>query len=278
MAPDEILRLARHRAGLSQRAFAREVGVSSSTVARVETGGTDPAAGLLQRAAASAGLELVLDLPASEVDEAGRAYLRLSLTHRLYRSTGGTLRNPRTDRRPSLWQDLLAWAPHAELSLSGRSALCLWLARPEPLEELAVDAVLIPRPEWALVALPPAKARLQLRDPQGKVGPVRVNLPPKGRLLRAPSPGELAMDPTCSDHRRALRGVARLLDVQAARDRARRRTPAHREPQHLREEEEVFHTKRLQRYPMPPAGDERSWRLDDDASLGAWLRHHGIPG
>jgi len=86
------------------------------------------------------------------------------------------------------------------------------------------------------------------------------------------------MDPTCSDHRRALRGVARLLDVQAARDRARRRTPAHREPQHLREEEEVFHTKRLQRYPMPPAGDERSWRLDDDASLGAWLRHHGIPG
>lgn len=86
------------------------------------------------------------------------------------------------------------------------------------------------------------------------------------------------MDPACADHRRALRAVAALLDEQAARDRAGRRTPAHREPRHLREESDVFHTKRLQRHPMPPAGDERSWRLDDDASLSAWLRQHGIPG
>lgn len=56
--PENLLREARRRAGLSQRALARRADTSQSVVARVELGITDPSSGTLGSLLAAAGFEL----------------------------------------------------------------------------------------------------------------------------------------------------------------------------------------------------------------------------
>jgi transcriptional regulator with XRE-family HTH domain len=53
-----LLRDARSRAGLSQRALARRAGTAQSVVARIELGRTDPTTGTLARLLEAAGFEL----------------------------------------------------------------------------------------------------------------------------------------------------------------------------------------------------------------------------
>lgn len=60
--PALLLREARERAGLSQRALARRAGTSQSVVARIELGETDPGSGTLARLLAAAGFELTVRL------------------------------------------------------------------------------------------------------------------------------------------------------------------------------------------------------------------------
>lgn len=56
--PSALVREARERAGLSQRALARRAGTAQSVVARIELGQTDPTAGTLAKLLAAAGFEL----------------------------------------------------------------------------------------------------------------------------------------------------------------------------------------------------------------------------
>lgn len=57
-----ILREARTRAGLSQRALARRAGTSQSVVARIESGQTQPSSETLARLTAAAGFEVRTEL------------------------------------------------------------------------------------------------------------------------------------------------------------------------------------------------------------------------
>jgi transcriptional regulator with XRE-family HTH domain len=56
--PAEILRQARRRAGLTQRALAERAGTSQSVVARIELGTTSPTWETLTRLVTAAGFEL----------------------------------------------------------------------------------------------------------------------------------------------------------------------------------------------------------------------------
>lgn len=60
--PKQLVRTARRRAGLSQRALARRAGTAQSVVARIEAGATDPSSATLARLLAAAGVELACDL------------------------------------------------------------------------------------------------------------------------------------------------------------------------------------------------------------------------
>ena len=65
----ELVREARERAGLSQRAMAERAGTAQSVVARVETGVTDPGTETLTRLLEATGYELRCELePAVVVD------------------------------------------------------------------------------------------------------------------------------------------------------------------------------------------------------------------
>lgn len=60
--PGNLVRSARHRAGMSQRAMAARAGTSQSVVARVETGVTDPTFETARRLLAAAGVQVVCRL------------------------------------------------------------------------------------------------------------------------------------------------------------------------------------------------------------------------
>lgn len=67
--PGVLLKAARKRAHLSQRALARRAGTSQSVVARIELGITDPSSGTLGSLLAAAGFELTARLePARTLD------------------------------------------------------------------------------------------------------------------------------------------------------------------------------------------------------------------
>jgi transcriptional regulator with XRE-family HTH domain len=61
-APSALLRTARERAGLSQRALAQRAGTTQSVVARIERGTTDPGWNTLQRLLRAAGYDLEAEL------------------------------------------------------------------------------------------------------------------------------------------------------------------------------------------------------------------------
>ena len=56
--PATLLRQARTRAGLSQRALARRAGTTQSVIARIESGKTSPTWGTLERLLAAADAEI----------------------------------------------------------------------------------------------------------------------------------------------------------------------------------------------------------------------------
>ena len=83
-----LLRSARQRAGLSQRALAERGGTSQSVVARIETGDTRPTMATLTRLLGAAGFDLATELePRYELDpqllEDVERILRLSPEDRL---------------------------------------------------------------------------------------------------------------------------------------------------------------------------------------------------
>lgn len=274
MEPDELFRTARRRTGLSQAAFALRAGLSRATVERAESGRGGTSTDVLSRALTAAGLELVPEPVLAPLSVEIAEHLALSLTRRLYRSFGGRYRDPARDpaRDPmaSPWTQLLALAGAGRVDLSGPSALGLWLPSVPPPVAVGFD----PAP----FRVRPQTPALRIVPPAPRAGTVQIPLMPLGWVLTAPTPTDLALHPECQTHRRDLLAVASALHADAPRDRAGRRVAAHKDPKHAVEQSDVFHDRALKRFPMPPATDVRSWRLDDDASLSAWLLHHGIPG
>ena len=68
-SPALLLREARRRAGLSQRALAARAGTVQSVIARIEAGLTDPSSTTLNRLLAAAGFELRADLDVAAVPD-----------------------------------------------------------------------------------------------------------------------------------------------------------------------------------------------------------------
>ena len=62
LSPDELLREARQRAGLTQRTLAERAGTAQSVVARIENGQTSPSTNTLLRLLEAAGFELRAEL------------------------------------------------------------------------------------------------------------------------------------------------------------------------------------------------------------------------
>lgn len=242
-----------------------------STLAAVESGRRPPSLAVLTAVLATAGLELALDVPVPVVDDATVRHLRRSLAQRLHLACGGDGR-PGLGRQPAAWTQLVSVAAHSTVHLHGWAARALWLpgGAAAPVQVCASErrpAFQPPLPTPALDVLPGCGRR--------RGSPVVVGLA-HSRVLADP-PGELALDPEHASHRVVLRAVARLLHEQTPVDAAGRRPRAHRDPDHRRERSQVFHTKRFHRIDMPPRHDTRSWRLDDDASLVAWLRRYDHP-
>lgn len=65
--PARLLRVARSRAGLSQRELARRAGTAQSVVARIEGGETSPTWTTLTRLVAAAGFDLLAEIAPSPV-------------------------------------------------------------------------------------------------------------------------------------------------------------------------------------------------------------------
>lgn len=244
-------------------------GVAATTLAAVEAGRRPPTVAVLSAVLAAANLELAVDRPVQPVCRHVRRHLHDSLTVRLLRWLGGH-GDLRRDRTLPLWCQLRALAATGRVELPGCAALGLWLPgieRPPLLEagfQVHPHAHVPAVPDLRLVTLSFRPAAL-----------VIVSI--ASWSVEVPTPAELALDPRCASYRTALRSVARVLHEEGPVDGVGRRTAGHRDPAHHREEHEVWHTKRWKKLPMPPADDQRSWRLNDEASLTAWLRRHGYP-
>lgn len=272
MDVSRTLRELRRRQGWSQRELAGRSGVAERTVAALEAGERQPTLALLRRLVEAAGLELALDRLPDDVDEAGRVHLRQSLTQRLHRAVGGDGR-PHMRTRPPLWEQLVQLRARGRVVLHDDLALSIWLPLGEPLEHGVV--CLTPNDVWPADRPLPSTPGLEVMSGCAlhPAGLVEVSL--ECWRVFVESPADLAL--LMPAWRPALRAVAALLHDEGVRDEAGRRVRAHADPRHALEAGEVFHTKRFGSLPMPPQADRRSWRLDDDASLAAWLRRYGYP-
>lgn len=256
-----MARAARTRAGVSQREMARRAGVSTATVEAIETGRQQPSARVLSALLAVAGLELSADLPVQPLCRHMTQHLHHSLSTRLHLALGGS---GRPYDRPFLpaWQQLGLLSLKAAVHLTGDLAVAVWLPMPQPRAQvgIATDRVL----------LPPAPDLHVVHEPAPPHCTVGVVLSPG--LVTVPPPGELALDPRHAPWRRALRSVATALDEGAARDRARRRSPAHREPRRGNEEWRLLFARPWSPRLLPPdRWQARGWRLDDEVGMDEWI-------
>ena len=279
MSAGLVLRQLRRRSGDSQRAFAPRHGMALRTLQAAESGARAVSWDVVERVVAAAGLVLVVDEPLA-LTALQRAHLRLSLTERLWRSFSGAStpvhrHHPRRGSRPDGWVRLVQMAVEGDLLLRGEQALRVWLpVSGSPAPPTWSSTSVVPRHGRVPTAALSAGVELAQELPADAV-PVPLAEP--WPVVHVPNPAALALDPAVAGVRRELLTVARTLDAEAPLDDGDRRAPAHRHPDHAAEHTQVWHDRRLKRFPMPPGHDTRSWRLDDDASLRAWLRHHGLP-
>lgn len=122
----EIVRTARRRAGLSQRAMATASGIGTTTLAAVEAGRRTPSLLMLNAVLAAAGMELAVDRPVQPPCRHMLQHLQDSLTVRLHRWLGGN-GHPGRGRALPLWCELRDLAATGRVELPGRAALGLWL-------------------------------------------------------------------------------------------------------------------------------------------------------
>lgn len=260
-----LVRSARRLRGWSQRDLAEAAGVDKSVVARWE--GTKGSVELtrLRDAVAAAGADLVLGLPAFAPNARERQYLRLSTSRRLLHALG-------QDRAVFRALDRMAWM--RTIVIAPGASAGIWL--PDQ-----------PAPRPLPVSLPELHSRWgrpweDQECLQTTVGPVALDgLVPVGVGERAevwvhpPDHPLMAADPVLGAR---LRGVASLLDESAARDRARRRSAAHRDSDVLRELGIVVTRKKFKKVPAddPSLRERRDWRLGGEATFDQWLVRRGF--
>lgn len=260
--PEVMARAARNRAGISQREMARRAGVSTATVEAIEAGRQQPSARVLGALLAVAALELSVDRPVQALCPHTAQHLHHSLSSRLHLALGGS---GRPYDRPFLpaWQQLGLLSLKAPVHLTGDLAVAVWIPMPPPPARVSVatDGRLL---------LPPLPDLEVVREPRPPSCTVGVVLTPG--LVTVPPPGELALDPRHAPWRRALRSVAAALDEEAARDRAGRRSPAHREPRRRAEEWRLLFARPWSPKLLPPdRWQARGWRLDDEVGMDEWI-------
>ena len=271
-----MVRAARRRSGLSQRELARRARVSPTTVVAVEAGKQTPSLRVVSALLAAAGLELCVDLPTEPVCRHVRRHLTRSLTVRLHLALGG---NGRPASRPVLpaWQQLRLLSRAGRVQADGPLAVALWLP---PVEPLLLPTVVLTREDRSGPV--PKAPDLRVREvPSQAPGPVACSLgiALSPGVLMTPPPDELARAPQHAEVRRSLRSVAALLDERAARDRAGRRGPAHREPRRQQEEWRLLFARSWSPRLLPPdPADARGWRLGDEVGMDDWIERRARRG
>jgi transcriptional regulator with XRE-family HTH domain len=269
-----LLREARRRAGLSQRAMAAAAGVPRSSLEAAESGRRQPSLALLEAVAGAAELELALDHPVQPLDSSTRRHLHRSLSQRLHLLVGGDGR-PWYPPRLAAWRSLDDLTATGRLSLVAASAVGLWLP--------AVVAGPV------RLVLEPHAGTLQRTSPQVppalevSIGPrpsdATIAVPLPVRALWTPPPAALALDPACAPWRQALRSVAAALDAEAAVDVNERRAPAHREVQAEQEAWRLLFARRWTSQLLPPDRlDGRAWRLDGEVGMRTWIDRRAARG
>lgn len=271
MDAGDLLRTARRLAGVSQRELARRAGVSRSTVEGVEAGRRDLSVAVLQSLLEVAGLELTAERAVPTPCAHVRAHLRRSLSARLHLLLGGDGR-VRGRPAPPAWTELDHLAAGGPVFLTGPAAVGLWVPGIDSRTPVPVGLA-------GLGAAEPPDSTV-LRVSALAVPPdCTVTVPLPVRSIRAPDPTSLALHPDCAPWRSALRVAAQVLSDRAARDRAGRRSPAHREPQREQEAWRLLFARRWTMSLRPPDRlDGRGWRLADEVGLQEWIERRAERG
>ena len=239
----QAVRVARRRAGLSQRALAAHAGVSARTVAAIEAGQGSPTWRTVSALLAAAELEPALDRALPTPCAHLVRYLRYSTSERLYLSLGGTYQ-PARDLRLAPWR---------EVTVSVRSPGAVTA---EELGSLRIATRSTEATGWVPVAVP------------------------YGGVVLVPPPELLALDAACASQRVATRAAARLLHEQSGRDEAARRAAVHRDPDEPRERTRLQETRAHGNgaLELPSRMTSRAWRLEGRVSLRQWMWDHQYPG
>ena len=270
MTSAEMFRLARRRAGLSQRELAQRAGVSTSTVARVESGAVEASPPVLRAVLEAADLEVSVDIALPPADPPLLRHLRRSLPQRLDLLLGGI--GHVHGHRPPRWDQLERLSTSGLLLLTGASAVGMWVPAPAPANLTLRRA---PR-SFVMTARPIDLEGLDVEDVE-ELPPGLVRIGAIFDRLFTHSPGELALDPACAASRSMLRRAARALHEDAAREDGGRRGAGHRDPQHALETERTRMTRRYGNLRDPGPEALRSWRLEAPVSRRQQLRRHGHP-
>lgn len=265
----QLLRTARRRVGLSQRALAEQAGVSASTVAALEAGRRSASMATVARLLDVAGLELAVQARTPAACVHLQRHLRRTLVERLYLAVGGVV-HPVRDRTHATWWALWSLTAHGRVEVVGEAAVGVWV--PVVAERLVVR--LLPFRATGAMEAPPAVTVLPATEPP-RPGLVPIGL--LGRIVTVASPDLLALQPVPAEQAVGLRAAAALLHEQGPVDDALRRPPAHRDAQPRKDDHKIWHTKAFAHRPIPEPADRRGWQLDGQASLAQWLRVRGYP-
>lgn len=261
----EVVWQARVAAGLSQRQLAAAAGISHGTVGGIESGRRQPSWPLLSRVLDACGLELAVAAPPPELDDADRAYLRLSTSERLYVSLGG--RDPGLrGRRVPVWPQLETLRRCGRVSLAPRACVGIWLREraPEPFP-VVLHGTELPVADWSAldVSLDPAPPT---------TGLIPLGTHPWRPDVLVHTPVSLALCREVAAEAGRLRAVARYLHGAEGLDRRDRRRPAHRVSNPRLEAYDIQHRRaygELGELPSPTA--RREWRAGAPVSFSQWL-------
>lgn len=258
--PVLLLRTARRRMGLDQRAFAAAIDVPRATLASWESGRRRVSASALADALAVADLDLLLvpRLPPSD-DAPLRRHLQRSLSQRLRLALGEPLALP-APPMGAPWHELAAASRLGQLVLEPPLAHAMWL----PLGQVSPITVSVFHPRKQIARTAHVDIRVRDGDAPRSVLPFNMGM---GERVWVRPPAELAL-PT--EHDTALRQADVLLHARAARDNSHRRRPAHRDPDESAEDYRLLRTKSVRN--PPDLRDGRGWRLNTSASLAQRLR------
>jgi hypothetical protein len=191
-------------------------------------------------------------------DIALRRHLHLSLTQRLRIALGEPLALPARAQGHD-WEELRRLSHRGQVVLGRHLAVAMWL----PVGRVTTLSVTVFHQRSAL-----ERRRFDIRAREGDAPESLIPFMMEvGARLWVPPPAELVLPDA---ETASLRLADQLLHDGAARDDARRRRPAHRDPDEADEDWRLLVTKSV--YHRPDMRDGRGWRLNAPASLAQRMR------